>query len=88
MEIKTTLICPLGSKCEEIKDGSIHRCSWFVTLQGCNPQTMEQIYEKGCAISWLPILLVENSKTNLSTTSAVESFRNEMSLSQSYISLT
>lgn len=78
MELKTVLTCPLGSKCEEIKDNAIHRCAWFVQLAGQNPQTGEVQDEKGCAMSWLPILLVENSRVSRGTSAAVESFRNEM----------
>ena len=78
MELKTTLSCPLGSKCEEVREGAIHRCAWFVQLAGQNPQTGEQVDERGCAMSWLPILLVENAKVARGTSSAVESFRNDM----------
>ena len=78
MTIKTELTCPLGSKCEEIKDGAVHRCAWFVKLAGENPQTGEMIDEQGCAIGWLPVLLVENSRVSRGTSAAVESFRNEM----------
>lgn len=78
MELKTVLTCPLGSKCEEIKDNAIHRCVWYTKLAGINPNTGETVDENGCAITWLPILLVENSKQQLSTATAVESFRNEM----------
>jgi len=77
-EIKTVLTCPLGSKCEEIKDGAIHRCAWFQTLAGTNPNTGEQVDEKSCAIAWMPMLLIENSMQQRSTSAAVESFRNEM----------
>ena len=77
-EIKTVLTCPLGSKCEEIKDGAIHRCVWFQTLAGTNPNTGEQVDEKSCAIAWMPMLLIENSMQQRSTSAAVESFRNEM----------
>lgn len=77
-DIKVVLSCPLGHKCEEIKDGAIHRCAWVVTLQGQNPQTGEQMDEKGCAMTWLPVLLVENSRVSRGTSAAVESFRNEM----------
>jgi hypothetical protein len=78
MEIKTVLTCPLGSKCEEIKDGAIHRCAWYTKLAGTNPNTGEQIDEHGCAIAWLPMLTIENSMQQRSTSAAVESFRNEM----------
>ena len=77
MEIKTVLTCPLGAKCEEIKDNAIHRCAWFQTLAGTNPNTGEQIDEKGCAIAWVPMLMIENSMQQRSTSAAVESFRNE-----------
>lgn len=78
MEIKTVLSCPLGHTCEEIKDGAIHRCAWFTKLAGKNPSTGEAVDEHGCAISWMPILLIENSQQQRSTAAAVESFRNEM----------
>jgi hypothetical protein len=78
MTIETVLSCPLGSKCEEVKDGKVHKCAWFVTLAGQNPQTGEQIDEKGCAMSWMPVLLVENARVTRGTGAAVESFRNEM----------
>ena len=78
MEIKTVLTCPLGSQCEEIKDGAIHRCAWYTKLAGVNPNTGEQTDEQGCAMSWMPMLLIENSMQQRSTSAAVESFRNEM----------
>lgn len=78
MEIKTILTCPLGSKCEEIKDGAIHRCAWYTKLSGTNPNTGESVDEHGCAIAWLPMLTIENSMQQRSTSAAVESFRNEM----------
>lgn len=78
MVIETVLSCPLGHKCEELRDGAIHRCAWFVKLAGQNPTTGEQIDEQGCAMSWMPVLLVENARTNRGTSAAVESFRNEM----------
>ena len=77
MEIKTVLTCPLGSKCEEIKDGAIHRCHWFTKLAGTNPNTGEVMDEQGCAMAWLPMLMIENSMQQRSTSAAVESFRNE-----------
>jgi hypothetical protein len=77
MEIKTVLTCPLNSKCEEVKDGAIHRCAWYTTLAGTNPNTGDKVDEKGCAIAWLPMLTIENSMQQRSTSAAVESFRNE-----------
>jgi hypothetical protein len=78
MDIKTVLTCPLGAKCEEIKNGAIHRCAWYTKLAGTNPNTGEHADEQGCAMSWMPMLLIENSMQQRSTSAAVESFRNEM----------
>lgn len=47
-------------------------------VNGANPNTGEQIEEWGCAMAWMPILLIENSQQQRQTGSAVESFRNEM----------
>jgi hypothetical protein len=76
--IKTELTCPLGSKCEEIKDNTIKRCRWYTLIQGMNPQTGESMDKWDCAISWIPILTLEMSRTNQGQTAALESFRNEM----------
>ena len=45
---------------------------------GKNPNTGQEVDEWGCAMSWLPILMIENSQQQRSTGAAVESFRNEM----------
>ena len=63
--------CPLGNTCD--------RCLWHTRLRGMNPQTGQEIDNEGCAIAFLPILLVENSQQQRQTAAAVESFRNEMS---------
>ncbi len=78
MSVETVLTCPLGHKCEEVRDNKIHRCTWFIQLAGKNPNTGESTDEKGCAMSWLPVLMIENSMQQRSTSAAVESFRNEM----------
>ncbi len=78
MELNTVLSCPLGHKCQEVRDGAIQQCSWFTKLAGKNPNTGENVDEHGCAITWLPVLLIENSQQQRSTAVAVESFRNEM----------
>ena len=75
LEIENT--CPLGSTCEEVKDGKIHRCAWYTKIVGKNPQSEEQIEDWACAIAWLPMLQVEMSQTNRGQTHALESFRNE-----------
>lgn len=76
--MQTIISCPLGHKCEEAKDGAVHRCAWFVQLRGRNPNTGDEVDEHGCAMAWMPVLLVENARVTQGTTAAVESFRNKM----------
>ena len=65
--------CPLlKKKC--IK----HKCIWYNMLQGKNPMTGADVHEWGCSIAWIPLLLVENSRSITGVQAATESFRNEM----------
>jgi hypothetical protein len=82
--IEIVLTCPLGSKCEEVKDNKIHRCAWFTTLAGRNPQTGEIMDEKACAIAWLPIMQVEVAQANRGTSEAVVSLREENNKRQDF----
>jgi hypothetical protein len=47
-------------------------------LRANNPNTGKEIDEWGCAIAWMPVLMIENSQQQRQTGAAVESFRNEM----------
>lgn len=47
-------------------------------VRGMNPNTGEDIDEWGCAVTWMPILTIENSQQQRHTGAAVESFRNEV----------
>ncbi len=53
-------------------------CSWYVQLRGKHPQTGEEVDEFDCAIRWLPILMIENTKEAIGVSSSIDSFRNEM----------
>jgi hypothetical protein len=74
MEIKAKPQCPLNNfePCKELE------CAWFLKVVGAHPQTDKEIEDWGCSISWLPIIMIENSKQQHHTGSAIESFRNEM----------
>lgn len=73
MQIKPGSYCPLLKKdCIGIK------CAWMTQVKGTNPQTGQDVDEWSCAITWLPLLLIENSQQQRQTGAAVESFRNEM----------
>jgi hypothetical protein len=55
-----------------------HNCAWFTQVRGKHPQTNEDVDQWQCAITWLPILLINNAQASHQTGAAVESFRNEM----------
>lgn len=73
MKLEVSKYCPLvKGDCKQLG------CSWFTQVRGKHPQTGEDIDQWGCAITWLPILMIENSQQQRQTGAAVESFRNEM----------
>ena len=72
MKLEQGKFCPLiGEDCLGLK------CSWFTQIRGTHPQTGQEIDEWGCAVNWIPTLLIENSQQQRQTGAAVESFRNE-----------
>ena len=72
MKLEPGKFCPLiGKDCIQME------CSWFTQVRGTNPQTGEDVDEWGCAVTWLPMLLIENSQQQRQTAAAVESSRNE-----------
>jgi hypothetical protein len=74
MKIESKNQCPLNNfdPCKQLD------CAWFLKIAGKNPNTGQDIDEWGCSMSWLPILMIENSQQQRQTGAAVESFRNEM----------
>jgi len=74
MKIESKPNCPLdGFKpCRQLE------CAWFMKIKGKDPQSEKEIEEWGCSIAWMPMLMIENSQQQRSTSAAVESFRNEM----------
>ena len=73
MELKSGTLCPLlNSECVQFK------CSWWMSLRGVNRNTGKEVDDWGCTVSFLPMLLIENSAMSRETGAAVESFRNEV----------
>ena len=74
MKIEIQNNCPLNGfeKCKTTG------CAWFIQIRGMDKNTGEDVDEWGCAIAWMPTLLIENASQSRQTGSAVESFRNEM----------
>ena len=72
MKLEREHWCPLiGEECMKLK------CEWFTHVQGVIPQTGQEVDEWGCAVTWMPMLLIENSQQQRQTGAAVESLRNE-----------
>jgi len=72
IEIKNN--CPLN----KFKPCQKFECAWYTQIRGTDPNTGKEIDSYGCAVAWLPTLLIENSQQSKQTGAAVESFRNEM----------
>ncbi len=74
MELKSKNGCPLHNfePCKQLD------CAWFTKIAGKNPQGQKEIEEWGCAVTFMPILMVANTNSNTRTQAAVESFRNKM----------
>lgn len=74
MKFEPKANCPL----DKFKPCRQTDCAWFTEIRGNNPNTGAEIGEWGCAIAWLPVLMIENSQQQRQTGAAVESFRNDM----------
>jgi len=74
MKIEPKATCPLNNfePCRQME------CGWFMKVAGTHPNTGETLEDWGCAVTWIPVMLIENGRQQHSTASAVESFRNEM----------
>lgn len=72
LEVKSN--CPLNG----FEPCKMFDCGWFVHMRGTDPNTGKDVDEHSCAMSWMPMLLVENALHTRHTGAAVESFRNEM----------
>ena len=73
--MEVVMTCPLNAKCEEIKDNTLHRCNWYIQIAGTTPQG-DQVNERRCSMSWLPLLQLETNQGVRGVASAVESTRN------------
>lgn len=72
LEVKSN--CPLNG----FEPCKMFECAWFVHMRGTDPNTGKEVDEHSCAMSWMPMLLVENALHTRHTGAAVETFRNEM----------
>ncbi len=75
--------CPLGAKCEEVKTDRegrqyLARCPWYIMVRGTDVNTGKEVDDWGCAIAWLPTLLINTANESRKGAAATESFRNEV----------
>lgn len=74
--------CPLGAKCEEVKmkDGEqvLYRCPWYIEIRGVDVNTGKDTANWGCAIAWMPALMINTANEARKGVAATESFRNEV----------
>jgi hypothetical protein len=69
--------------CPFLKKACIqHDCMMFTHLTMIHPQTGAGVDEFGCAIAWMPILLIEGSNQSRKVAASVDSARNEITTRQ------
>lgn len=68
-----------GTFCPLIKKDCVGlQCNWFMRVQGINPNTGAEVDEWACSIAWIPLLLIENSRQQMSTTQVVHNFKQDL----------
>lgn len=68
-----------GKFCPLIKKDCIGlQCSWYTQVRGTDPQSGKEIDEYACAITWMPMLMIETAKEVRQGAAATETMRNEM----------
>lgn len=66
--------CPLN----KFKPCKQFDCGWYIQVRGVDPNTGQEVDDWGCAMQWLPVLMIENSSRQRETAASVQSFRNEV----------
>ena len=69
------LKCPLWKK--PMAD-VCHTCPWWCEVRGKDPQSTQEVGSWGCAISWWPKLMVENSQRQMQTAASVDKVATEV----------
>jgi hypothetical protein len=67
--------CPLH---REPMEHVCHTCPWWISLRGVNRNTGAEVDEWGCAVAFLPMLLIENAAQTRGAAAATEDARNEI----------
>ena len=73
----------MTKKCPLLKKACIEAdCAFWTHILGTHPQSGMPVDQWGCAVTWLPLLLVENARHARGVQAAVESTRNEITSRQ------
>jgi hypothetical protein len=56
-----------------------HKCPWWLQIRGKNANTGADIDNWGCAVGFLPMLLIENAQQTRGAAAATEDMRNSVS---------
>ena len=68
-----------GTFCPIVKDECMQfKCMFWTHMSGKHPQTGELVDEWDCAIKWMPMLMVENTKESIGMSASLDSFRNDV----------
>lgn len=70
-------LCPLiQNKKHEPQPCIKERCMWYMRVIGTDPNTGNPAEELGCAVAWMPTLLIENTQQVRQHGAATEGLRN------------
>lgn len=68
-----------GKFCPLIKKDCIGiQCSWYTQVRGTDPNSGREVDEYACAITWLPMLLINTANQTRQGAAATESLRNKV----------
>jgi len=80
--MEVVLTCPLGSDCEKAVGQVIHRCRWYITLEGQDPQSGDKINDSRCAMEYIPVLQIESSGVMTGVRDIMQKTRSETMVNQ------
>jgi hypothetical protein len=70
-QAKGDMFCPLWKK--QMRH-VCHKCEWWTHIRGKNPQGEDVVDHWGCAVAWLPMMMIENSQQQRQTAASVDKF--------------
>ena len=82
MSIETVVTCPLGSTCEEIKNEKLHRCKWYMEMDGEDASGKVHDKVRKCVMEWQIIMMMEQGRAGLMHTQAIQMQTSEVSKRQ------